>query len=121
MHRVKTVLLCLVAALLMASTTVSAGIDACESTATIVLAGAPSVPVTLAACPHGDGGSLISLGWYISLTILDDNGDGIPNIPPSDFWMDDCDGSQTLIVLCDGSASSNADSLTNVLGHDRWR
>jgi hypothetical protein len=81
-----------------------------------MLSGAPSLPVTLPACPQGDGGSLISQGWYVALTIQDGFGAGIPNIPASDFWFDDCDAVSQLIILCGGSASSGADSLTNAVG-----
>jgi hypothetical protein len=117
MFKGKMAVLTLAVALLVVSSTAFAGIiDPCNSSALVILSGAPSLPVTLAACPQGDGGSLIAQGWYISLTIQDGLGNGIPNIPPSDFWMDDCDAAQTLIVLCGGSASSGADSLTNALG-----
>jgi hypothetical protein len=101
------------------SSTAYAGIvDPCNSTATVVLSGASGPRVTLPACPQGDGGSLISQGWYISLTIMDGltPPNGIANIPPSDFWMDDCDDVEAYIVLCGGSASSGADSLTNAAG-----
>lgn len=115
MFKGKLAVLCL--ALLVVSSTAYAGIvDPCNSTATVILSGAPSTPVTLPACPQGDGGSLISQGWYLALTIEDGTGAGIPNIPPSDFWMDDCDAAQQLIILCGGSASSGADSLTNAAG-----
>jgi hypothetical protein len=117
MFKGKLAVLSLVAALLVVSSTAFAGIiDPCNSTASVVLSGAPGLPVTLPACPQGDGGSLISQGWYISLTIQDGLGNGIPNIPPSDFWMDDCNAAVQEIVLCGGSASSGADSLTNAVG-----
>ena len=119
MFKGKLAVLCLVAALLVVSSTAYAGIvDPCNSTAAVTLSGASGTPVTLPACPQGDGGSLISQGWYISLTIMDGltPPNGIANIPPSDFWMDDCDAVSQLIVLCGGSASSGADSLTNAAG-----
>ena len=119
MFKGKLAVLCLVAALVVVSSTAYAGIvDPCNSTATVILSGASGLPVTLPACPAGDGGTLISQGWYISLTIMDGltPPNGIANIPPSDFWMDDCDPVNQLIVLCGGSASSGADSLTNALG-----
>jgi hypothetical protein len=119
MFKGKLAVLCLVAALLVVSSTAYAGIvDPCNSTATVILSGASSLPVTLPACPQGDAGTMISQGWYISLTIMDGltPANGIANIPPSDFWMDDCDAVNQLIVLCGGSASSGADSLTNAAG-----
>lgn len=117
MFKGKLAVLCLVAALLVVSSTAFAGIiDPCNSTASVVLSGAPGLPVTLPACPQGDGGTFISQGWYISLTIQDGLGNGIPNIPPSDLWVDDCNASVQEIILCGGSASSAADSLTNLLG-----
>lgn len=107
----------LVAALLVVSSSAFAGIiDPCNSTATVELSGAPTLPVTYRSCPQGDGGSMLQNGFYISLTIKDGLGDGIPNISPTDFWLDDCDPGEQLFVLCGGSASSGADSLTNGLG-----
>jgi hypothetical protein len=104
-------------ALLATSGTAFAGvIDECNSTAVVILAGQPSTPVTAAACPAGDADSFEQQGFYIRATIEDGLGAGIPNILASDFWLDDCDPINDLIVLCGGSASSNADSLTNSLG-----
>jgi hypothetical protein len=109
---------CLVAsALLVASGTAFAGvIDACNSTASVVLAGQAGTPVTASVCPSGDAENFGVQGFYISATIEDGLGVGIPGILASDFWLDDCDALNDLIVLCGGSASSNADSLTNSLG-----
>jgi hypothetical protein len=107
----------LVAALLVVSSAAYAGIvDPCNSTATVVLTTAPSLPVTLQACPQGDGPTMTASGFYVSLTILDGLSQGVPNIPPTDFWMDDCDAVNDYILLCGGSASSGADSLTNAAG-----
>jgi hypothetical protein len=111
----------LVAALLMVSSSAFAGIiDPCLSQATVTYVGTTgNNPGQTRACPQGDGGSLINQGLegaYISLTIVDGLGQGIANISPTDFYMDDCDAVQTLFILCGGSASSGADSLTNSLG-----
>jgi len=118
MFKAKLAVLCLVAsALLVANSTAFAGIiDPCQSSCSVVLSGAPGTPVTFPACPQGDGGTMIANGWYIDLTIVDGTGTGIANISPTDFWVDDCDAAQELIVLCGGSASSGADSLTNAAG-----
>jgi len=118
MFKGKLAVLCLVAAaLLVANSTAFAGIiDPCNSTSSVVLSGASGTPVTLAACPQGDSGSFINQGWYIALTIEDGVGNGVPNISPTEFWIDDCDSVNELVVLCGGSASSGADSLTNALG-----
>jgi hypothetical protein len=113
----KLIFLCLVvAALLVANSAAFAQIDPCNSTAAVVLDGAPSLPVVLPTCPQGDGGSMIAYGWYIALTIRNAAGLPIPGIPASDFWIVDCDAANTLIVLCGGSASSAADAATDALG-----
>lgn len=118
MFKGKLAVLCLVAAaLLVANSTAFAGIiDPCNSTCSVVLAGASGTPVILAACPQGDGGSFIAQGWYLDLTIEDGVGNGIENISPTDFWIDDQDPAVVLLALCGGSASSGADSLTNASG-----
>jgi len=104
-------------ALLVASGTAFAGvIDECNSTASVILAGQPSTPVTASVCPSGDAENFGVQGFYIRATIEDGLGVGISGILGSDFWLDDCDAVNDLIVLCGGSASSNADSLTNSLG-----
>lgn len=109
---------CLVAfGLLVASGTAFAGvINTCNSTASVILAGQPSTPVTASVCPAGDAEAFGVQGFYIRATIKDGLGVGIPNILGTDFWLDDCDAVNDLIVLCGGSSSSNADSLTNSLG-----
>jgi hypothetical protein len=118
MFKGKLAVLCLVAAaLLVANSTAFAGIiDPCNSTCSVVLVGAPSTPVVLAACPQGDGGTIISQGWRLDLTIEDGVGNGIAGISPTDFWLDDQDPGVLLLDLCGGSASSGADSLTNASG-----
>ena len=120
MFKGKLAVLCLVAAaLLMANSTAFAQIvDPCRATCSIVLAGAPGTPVTLATCPQGDGGSFIAQGWYLALTVVDGLGNGVPNISPTEFWIDDCDPVNVLLILCGGiaEASSGADSLTNAAG-----
>jgi hypothetical protein len=109
---------CLVAfGLLVASGTAFAGIvDPCNSTAAIVFGSQPGPTVTAAVCPSGDASDFGLQGFHISFTIEDGLGNGIPNVPASDFWLDDCDAVNDLIVLCGGSSSSSADSLTNSLG-----
>lgn len=114
----KLAVVCLAAALLVVSSTAFAAVaDPCNSTATIILSGAPSLPVTLLACPKGDAPTMIEYGWYIALTIQDGAGVGVANIPPWDIWMDDCDPFQDLLIFCGPrSTALNADSLTNLLG-----
>jgi hypothetical protein len=65
----------------------------------------------------GDAQDFGVQGFVISFHIEDGLGNGIPNIPASDFWLDDVDPVNDLIVLCGGSSSSSADSLTNSLGN----
>ena len=95
----KVAVLCLAVALLAVSSASFAGIyDPCSSTATLELSGAVGLPVTLPACPQGDGGSMISRGLYVALTIRDAVGNGIPGIPPSDIWMHGCDRAQFFVL-----------------------
>jgi hypothetical protein len=110
---------CLVAfGLLVASGTAFAGVvNPCNSTATIIFGSQPGPTVTASVCPQGDAEDFGVQGFHIRYTIKDGLGNGIPNIPASDFWVDDCDAVNDLIVLCGGSSSSSADSLTNSLGN----
>jgi hypothetical protein len=118
MFKGKLAVLCLAAvALLVANSTAFAGIiDPCDSGATLELDTAPGPVVPLAVCPQGDTDSFLIQGWYLAITIVDGVGAGVPDISGTDFWLDDCDPNQDLIVLCGGSASSGADSLTNSAG-----
>ena len=106
-------------ALLVANSTAFAGIiDPCNSTAVLVAAG-HAAPWTVASAPDGNpisGKTLLQSGFYIDLTIQDGVGNGIPDISGTDVWLEDCDPNADLIVLCGGSASSGADSLTNASG-----
>jgi hypothetical protein len=110
---------CLVAfGLLVASGTAFAGIvDPCNSTAAIVFGSQPGPIVTARACPRGDMASLALQGFHIAFHIEDGLGNGIPNVPASDIWVDDCDPVNDLIVLCGGSSSSGADQNTDALGN----
>jgi hypothetical protein len=110
---------CLVAfGLLVASGTAFAGVvNPCNSTATIIFGTQPGPTVTASVCPQGDAEDFGVQGFHIRYAIKDGLGNGIPNIPASDFWVDDCDAVNDLIVLCGGSSSSSADSLTNSLGN----
>jgi hypothetical protein len=118
MFKGKMAVLTLAVALLVVGSTAFAGIiDPCNSTAVITLTTAPGTPVTLPACPSGDADRPIDLGWYLSVSMKDGLGNGIENIPPTDFWAQDCNSTEEWIVLCGGSASWGADSLTNALGN----
>jgi hypothetical protein len=86
-------------------------IDPCGSTATF---NGPA-PACYFACPAGDTESFAQAGFSFSFRIVDRLGQPIPNIPRMDFWLIDCDPTRNL-VLCAGSASSNADSSTNYDG-----
>ena len=133
----KVAVLCLVAmSLLVVNGTAFAGIiDPCESTASIVFTSGtpncnngtepPPIPAPCAAaescakvdaCPQGDGSSFVAQGWYIAVTVVETGGIPIPNITPTDFWLLDCDAPASAVILCGGSASSGADSLTNSSG-----
>jgi hypothetical protein len=67
------------------------------------------------ACPQGDTGTLISAGIWIEFTINNTTGQPVPFVSAVDFWLIDCDPAKDMI-LCAGSASSNADSATNAAG-----
>jgi hypothetical protein len=100
------------ASLLLVAGIATAGIiDPCG--APVVYTGA--TPECYFACPQGDTNSFLTEGFWFAFTIKDLLGAPIANIPASDFWMIDCDPVANL-VLCAGSASSNADSATNSLG-----
>jgi hypothetical protein len=94
------------------------GPDTCMSSAVIVPVAGPG-PYTVASSPDGNpasGRTLIQSGFYIDLTIVDGIGQGISYIQPSDFWLESCDPTQDLVILCGGAGSSAADSMTNDLG-----
>lgn len=70
----------------------------------------------LLACPNGDGPTLEDIGSIISITVRSKCPEWpeprpIPGIPATDFWLWS-DG----MVLCGGSASSNADGPTDANG-----
>jgi hypothetical protein len=65
-------------------------------------------------CPEGDGDHLSNIGATIHLTVVDEN-QPIPNIPAADVWLIGCDPLEDMI-LCGGSASSNADHPTDQQG-----
>ena len=120
MFKGKLAVLCLVAAaLLVVSSTAFAGIiDPCMSTCSLDPAAPVGPPAGhfLAACPQGDAATMAQQGFSIKITVKDGVGNGIPNISPTDFWLDDCDAINVLWIPCGGSASSGADSLTNSAG-----
>jgi hypothetical protein len=103
------------AALLVFSGVANAGIiDPCLSTAVLVDTD-PVNPYCLFVCPQGDTDNFIDQGFYIDITVIDTGGAPVPDVPAADFWVIDCDPINDL-CLCGGSASSNADSITNALG-----
>jgi hypothetical protein len=113
----KLAVLCLVAvSLLLVSGitgTANAGIiDPCVSYWQLH---AQVTPCPLFVCPQGDTDSFLDQGWWIWICVIDINGVPIPAIPPTDFWLIDCDPNADA-SLCAGSASSNADSMTNGQG-----
>ncbi|UCG52792.1 MAG: hypothetical protein JSW58_04360 [Candidatus Latescibacterota bacterium] len=78
-------------------------VDPCNSTAS-------SPGGCVMVCPAGDGENLSDDGATITVTVNDGVGNPIAYIPASDFWLIGCaDG----LVLCGGSASSNADGPTD--------
>ncbi|UCG51931.1 MAG: hypothetical protein JSW58_17500 [Candidatus Latescibacterota bacterium] len=65
-------------------------------------------------CPKGDGDHLSDIGATIYVTVISQD-QPIPNIPAADFWLIGCDPLEEM-VLCSGSASSNADHPTDQQG-----
>jgi hypothetical protein len=63
-------------------------------------------------CPQGDGQTLASGNNTILFRMRDLNGNPIPGILASDFWLIGCDN----LYLCAGSGSIDADSVTNEEG-----
>ncbi len=98
-------------------------IDPCLSSAIIVDQNGDPVAGTgtWLACPQGDGPQFSEVvGWgagpfHIRVEVLDLNYSPFPGIPATDLWLIDCAPPDELI-LCGGSASSNADSSTNGQG-----
>jgi hypothetical protein len=83
-------------------------VDACSSSATT-----GAGPYCWLSDPVGGGESLLDLGATITVIARDNTGAPIPNIPTADVWVTGCaDG----VVLCGGSSSINADSVTNANG-----
>jgi hypothetical protein len=103
--------LSLAAALLLVAGIAFGGIiDPCKSDAT---SGSGCVLI----CPGGDGEQLSAKvgGGAIFITVVDGSNLPIEGIPATDFWLVDCDPSADM-VLCGGSASSNASAATDETG-----
>ena len=112
MFKHKVAVLSIVSAVLLLAAAAFGGIvDPCESTATT--AAGPNTCVLI--CPAGDGDQLIDKGAAIDVTVNDDTGTGIEGILATDFYLVDCDPSRAM-VLCGGSASSNANAATDANG-----
>lgn len=105
----------------------SAGIiDPCKSYCELLNAGPSGGTCCYFACPQGDTDTFIDSGpspgpatgegWYIRICVFEEDMTPVPDIPIADFWVVDCDPIDDM-VLCAGSASSNADSLTNAQGY----
>ena len=103
------------------SGTAAAGIiNPCTSYAEVLNTGPSGGTCCLFVCPQGDTDPFIDQGpggdgWYIRVCVIEADGSGVSNMPPSDFWLIDCDPLADM-MLCAGSASANADSLTDANG-----
>ncbi|UCH84480.1 MAG: hypothetical protein JSW50_01960 [Candidatus Latescibacterota bacterium] len=82
-------------------------VDLCGSTAM-------SAGGCLVTCPEGDGYRLSDIGATIQVTVVY-QGEPVPNIPATDFWLIECDPVDELI-LCGGSQSASADGPTDAAG-----
>ena len=80
----------------------------CESSAT-------SAGGVLMVCPAGDGPTLSDIGATIRVTLLWCTlAEPLVNLPPQDVWIQSSTHPDSR--LCGGSASSNADGLTDMNG-----
>lgn len=92
-------------------------VDACKSTVTTNAGNAGVVLV----CPQGDGDVLTAavapvsgtVNCQIQLTVRDNTNTGIAGIPATDMWLVGCNDG---LLLCGGSAGSNADAATTASG-----
>lgn len=95
-------------------------IDPCASSCTLTLQGVPVA--CLFVCPLGDTNNWIDqgglagsgIGFFMSVTVIDNLGNPIPNIPGPDFWVVDCN--TNTLNLCAGAASTGADAATDATG-----
>lgn len=83
-------------------------VDAINSDATVPPG--PAANHCLLIDPVGQGDRLDVLGAVISITARDNINAAIPDIPAADFWLI---GATDALCLCGGSASINADSVSN--------
>ena len=112
MFKHKVAVLSIVSAVLLLAAAAFGGIvDPCEST--ISSSAGPNTCVLV--CPAGDGDQLQDKGATISITVNDDTATGIEGILATDFYVIDCDPVNDM-VLCGGSASSNANAATDANG-----
>lgn len=101
--------LSLAAALLLVASVAFGGIiDPCNSTAV-------SSGGCVMVCPAGDGDQMSDKGATITITVLDGSATPIEGVPATDFYVIDCDPTLDM-VLCGGSASSNATAATDEFG-----
>lgn len=63
-------------------------------------------------CPQGDGQTLAQGNNRINILVKNINGEPVPGVLASDFWLVGCDD----LALCSGSGSIDADSATNNQG-----
>lgn len=125
----KMVVLCLVAAvsLVVAGVGVAGILNPCDSYWAIDDSG--TTPVNTARYFTSPEGNLVGQpdpilpirsgwGWWITICAVDQFLDPIPFIPASDVWLVDCGPCEVIfdVFFCLGSASSNADSMTNSAG-----
>jgi hypothetical protein len=112
MFRVTIVIVAFLYVIAVPVMSAAADLDECKSTW-----GVSCSPMRISTCPAGDfekvrngcGGS----GDYIWIRARDHEGNPIPGIPWTDYWLDACSGSQQL-CLCPSAVV--ADSLTNMEG-----
>lgn len=106
----KTIVLgcALVVAAFVSDSGVNAGVgDPCNMFAT-------SASGVLFACPQGDGDTLASGGLTITVTVLDNISEPIPNVPAADIWIIGC--TESNLVLCGGSGAISASGPTDANG-----
>lgn len=116
MSRISLAVLALVFVLALTTDAGSQMVDPCLSEASV---SCPGMRVFICPANDGDDISDVCEGGYIEIWVRDYGGEGIPNIPMTDFWINSCDPQQELCLISPQPVV--ADSLTSELPAFRGR